>query len=431
MSDLSLETKVIHQDIDTPEKAAQLTGLPTNRIGVIRLQLERLLSEGMLIELDIHGESMFATQADWPEFGINHTSDEIRLNRMTRGRKYLIDEKRIADLRTVTTRMRQWLAKLTYDITGFKPWRYLNYKRYPEWVEQWGALLSQFNSVKDDILANYDADIEALRVDYNDIATRSWHSMIALGYSEIIYAGQKYTSLETFRQAMVTIVLSKVPPLEVINQGLHADYRVSVLQGRNQIEAQAIENEKQRARAEKIKAKAKADSEKLQAEADMAKEQQRHELEMHEMEELEKRAKIEAMISAEAAHIREQYADTISPVEEVFQQVRGQFADICFSAVESVKKNGYVRGKTAEKLRGLVDFYETISIQDDEKLLLKLQELKKIIGPVASERTENTPDRDMDDVLVALQGIVDLNATAKQDLDEEIKRGPSRAGLVW
>lgn len=431
MTDLVTDFKLIQQEakteprIETPEKAAQITGLPTNRIGIIRLQLDRLLSEGILIELDIHGESMFACQADWPEFGIQR--GEIRSDRMTRGQKHLIDKKRISDLRTVTTQMRQWLTKMTCEITGFKPWAYLNYKRYSEWVEKWGYLHSQFDSVKADILANYDHDLEHLRQDYVEIASRSWQSMAALGYTEILYGGRKFTSQVEFTQHMIAVVMSKVPTVEFIEANLIADYRVSVLQGREQIEEQFIKSEKIKAKAGKIKAKAQADEAKAFAEANILNENLRHMQDMHQLEETEKDVAINAMIKAEAEHIRTQFAETVSPIEEVFKQVRSQMAETCLAAADSVKKNGYVRGKVAEKLRGLVDFYNLISIEDDPKLLKKLQELKAVIGPVAENRNDTTPERVAGEVIDALKGVVQLQNTIREDL----KEAPSRFGLAW
>ena len=138
--------------INTASKhqVSELTGISVDRIGTVRLQLEKLLSEGILIDLVIGGESMFQKSADWAEIGIQ--VGELQTRRMTRGSKYLINTTRIKNLRSATTRMRQWLDRLTNDITGFRPWRYLNYKRYPEWVEKWNELAFGFMAVKTDII---------------------------------------------------------------------------------------------------------------------------------------------------------------------------------------------------------------------------------------------------------------------------------------
>lgn len=421
--------------LDDRETVAKMTGVAVDRIGIVRLQLNKLLSEGILINLDISGEGMFMKQADWSEIGIQ--VGEIRSSRLTRGQKYLISEQRIKNLRTVTTRMRQWLEKLTVDITGFRPYRYLNYKRHLEWTEKWAELTKEFVAAKQDILDNYETDIEDLKKDYEEIADLSWRSMKALGCDEIDYDGQRFTDKNEFTQRMIQKVLSKVPSMEKIAQGLTADYSVSILQGQEQIEEHYLKSEKIRAEAEVVRAQAEAkiaiEKAKLNAKLDeeyaqakLLQEQERHETEMNFLAEQEKQAAIHAMIKAEADHIRQQFADQIAPIEQVFTQLRKEMAEICLDAAESVKKNGYVRGKTAEKLRGLVEFYQLSSIQEDPVLLQKLQELRKAVGPVGDERTKDMPERSPEEVIGALNQVIDLQNTVKQDLT----LGPSRISLI-
>jgi len=420
---------------DTAINFTEKTGFEIDRIGVVRLQLNQLLSEGILIDLDITGESMFTRQADWSEVGIQ--AGEIRSSRLTRGQKFLISEERIKNLRSVTTRMRQWLEKMTNDITGFRPWRYLNYKRYEDWVERWGALLNEFQSAKQDILDHYDKDIEDLKRDYEEIAERSWQSIRSLGYEAIIYNDRAFTDKTEFAQYMIERVLEKVPSKHTIELVLQADYRVSIIEGQGQIEEHYLKSETIRAEAAVVRAQAEAkiaiEKAKLNAQLDeeyaqarMLQEQERHNSEMNLLAEQEKRAKIDAMIRAEADHIRQQFAKEVSPIEEVFTQLRKEMAEICLGAAESVKKNGYVRGKTAEKLRGLVEFYQLSSIQEDPVLLQKLQELRKAVGPVGDERTKDMPERSPEEVIGALKQVIDLQNTIKQDLAQ----GPSRISLI-
>jgi transcription antitermination factor NusG len=146
---------------------------------------------------------------------------------------------------------------------------------------------------------------------------------------------------------------------------------------------------------------------------------------MNSLAEQEKRVAIEAMIKAEGEHIRSQFIETVSPIEEVFSQVRNQMAEVCIEAAESFSKNGHLRGKTAEKLRGLVDFYNLIKIEDDANLLQKLQELKSVIGEVGSDRPK-TATRPPQDVINALNGVIDLQKTIKADLIA----GPSRVSMI-
>lgn len=412
-------------EVESKAKVSSQTGIDADKIGTVRLQLDKLLTEGILIQLDVKGESMFSRMAEWGEIGIE--VGDIRSVRMTRGRKYLIADERIKNLRTVTTRMRQWLEKMTNDITGFRPYRYLFYKRYPEWKEKWEVLTGDFERAKQDILDNYEVDIESLKLDFQEIALNSWKSIRSCGYEEVTCDGFKFTDFESFSEHMVSSVIASVPTKSLIESTLKADYFVSILKGRDQIEAEAVKSEKHKAEIEIIKANEKAKVHEAFAQERLLTEDLRHKQEMNSLLEQEKNAQIDAMIQAEASHIREQFAETVAPIEEVFSQVRKEMAEICIDAIESIKKNGHVRGRTADKLHGLVEFYNMTSIQDDPKLLLKLQELKKVIGAVGGvtkkkEKAARTPEQ----VISALNDVVDLKNTIREDLAQV----PSRFSFV-
>lgn len=404
----------------TIQQAAAVTGLAVDHIGIVKMQLDALLKEGILIDLTITGESLFIRSADWSEIGIN--PGDIRASRLTKGTKYLIPEQQYKRLKSVSSRMRQKLEEMSRDITGFRPYRYLNYKVYDKWVEAWGKLLADFEDVKTDILSSYDESYVQLRDDFSEIAAASWKSIKANGYDVAIMDGVPYDNFEKFSDVLVTRALSKFPTRKQIEDNLKADYRVSIAYGREQI-AQADANAiiiRAQAEDEANRIKAQQHAEYMQDA--LLQEQYRHEREVNALEEQERWVKINAMMHAEAEHIREQYAETVSPIEEAFAQVRQEMAQICADAADSIAKSGFVRGKTAEKLRGLVEFYQLTSIQDDAKLLKKLQDLREAIGAVGDERTSNTPERSTGSVVNALNGIIDLTKTIKDDLAVEPSR---------
>lgn len=404
----------------TIQQAAAVTGLAVDQIGIVRMQLDALLKEGILIDLNITGESMFVRSADWSEIGIN--PDDIRASRLTKGAKYLIPEQQYKRLKSVSSRMRQRLEEMSRDITGFRPYRYLNYKAYDKWIEAWGKLLADFDDVKTDILSSYDESYVQLHDDFLEIAAASWKAIKANGYDVAIMDGVPYDDFEKFSGVLVTRALSKFPTREQIEDNLKADYRVSIAYGREQI-AQADANAiiiRAQAEDEANRIKAQKHAEYMQDA--LLQEQFRHDREVNQIEEQERWTKINAMMHAEAEHIRAQFAETVSPIEEAFAQVRQEMAQICADAADSIAKSGFVRGKTAEKLRGLVEFYQLTSIQDDATLLKKLQDLRTAIGAVGDERTSNTPERSTGEVVTALNGIIDLTKTIKEDLAIEPSR---------
>jgi len=187
-----------------------------------------------------------------------------------------------------------------------------------------------------------------------------------------------------------------------------------------------VKSAKKKAQIDLIDTKKRAKEEVAFSQARILQEEERHLVEMNELAEYEKRVAIDAMIKAEAEHIRQQFAETVAPIEEVFSKVRAEMAEICFEAIESIKKNGHVRGRTADKLHGLVEFYQMTSIQDDPKLLLKLQELKKVIGDVGPARAKDTATREPESVIAALEDVVELKNSIREDLAEV----PSRFSFV-
>jgi hypothetical protein len=113
------------------------------------------------------------------------------------------------------------------------------------------------------------------------------------------------------------------------------------------------------------------------------------------------------------------------PFEEVFAALRSQIANDCQKMLESVQKNGYVRGKIAEKGAGLLELYQLMAAHNDYELRDLLVNLKQSIGPVGN-RGDDSPDRDVEAIVATLSQIVSLSRDAAQDLT----KGPSRFSLV-
>lgn len=408
----------------TKQQVSQMTGFAVDRIGVVRLQLSQLSQEGVLVDLEVGGATMFARQADWSDLGIN--TDDIRASRMTRGKKYLISEERVKAVRSWEMTVRQGFANYTLDISGFRPWRYLHFKRYDAFRAWWDRKQAELVVIKTDILDHYDEDVENLEEDFRAVAAASWKSIMAQGYEWAIVDGEPFNDQEKFIDAVVTRAISKIPTRERIEAQLHADYRVSISQTPAEYEEQAAQAAITRAQAnvEAAKIRAKADEEYLQA--SILREQYKHEQNMHRIEEQERQLQIDAMMHVEADHIRQQFAQEVSPIEQIFTDVRRQMADAAIEIQQSIDKNGFVRGKVAQRASGLVEFFDLIKIQDDYKLRAALLKLRETLGPIGDARSKDTPDRSTAEVIHALQDISSLVESAKDDL----LAGPTAFSLI-
>ena len=180
--------------------------------------------------------------------------------------------------------------------------------------------------------------------------------------------------------------------------------------------SEPIHNAAEQARADSIRLQTLAEREQLnlarqyqQTENAMLLERARKEAWNNQQEQTEREAKLSAMREAEMEHHREQLKETISPFAEVYRAAISQFIDHARDILESVKKNGYVRGKVAERGRGLFDLYEMLVLpgMGDDRLQTYLRELKAMLPADAESRSpEQIADK--------LREIIDLESQAEQ-----------------
>ncbi len=406
------------------EVAARIN-VEADRIKTVQLQLNVLRNQGILVDLSVSGTGMFTRTATWAEIGIQADEADPRFTRFSRGQKYLIPEEQIKRLRSVETRMRQWLDRLSYDVTGFRPYRWLPFTAYDAWIEKWNECKTELEWVKSNILSHYDQYVYELAEGFQAVAHASWKSIVAQGYDWAIIDGKPLQE-EEFVDHVVAEALSKMPSKTKIEQELKADYITALVFGQediaeDQARAAAIQHEAE------IDRKARWESTRVeQLQSTLLEEQYAHQRRMNQLEEIERREKIEAMRIAEAEHARQQLQQIASPFQEVFQALRSQLAKDAKEMLESIKKNGTVRGKVAERGRGLIELFDLLAVQDDYELRGRLESLEQAIGPIGDEKTGNEPERDTNQVVMLLQEIAELEHQAVIDL----MAGPSRFGMI-
>lgn len=417
MDDVMTVDKLIDIDAIKAEASAK-TGIDQTKIRSVKVQLDALRKQGILVDLEVCGTSMFTRSTTWLELGIQPDQDDPRVQRFTRGYKFLIPEDEVRKLKSVETSMRTALDYYSQDITGFRPYRWIPYTAYPAWRERWEELLDRFNSIKTEIIGRYDDYLSQLVTDFSAVAEAAWSSLERQGYTIVVMDRVPYEHNQ-FVEIVVRDAVSKFPSKAFVEQNLKADYITALVFGQEEIEAD-------HARAFLIKSHAEAEinAERLKNEHDY--EQLRHEAKTHYLEEQEREAKIEAMWRAEIEHAREQLGTIVSPYQEVFASLRNRLAQDAEEMLASIKKNGFVRGKVAEKGRGLIELYDMMSTHDDIEFRKKLVALRVAIGPSNKERTEETPERSTQEVQTILNEICDLAHQASQDL----QNGPSRFSFI-
>lgn len=388
-------------------KASVITGIDESKIVSVGAQLDLLRRQGILIDLTVTGTSMFTRTANFAELGIQ---DEAKLRRYSPGTKYLIPKDQVNKLKSVEARMRQALDQFTVDIKGFKPYRWLSYKAWPKWVDRWAELAAEFYSVKEDILDSYTGYTDLLISEFADGAGQTWDSAIAQGYDAIIWGKKAYLDRDEFVDAVVELALSRLPTEDDINTNLQADYLVGVVYG-------AQDYAQDQAKAAEVKQKASQAAEAEYLENAAMQEELRHTMKMNQLAEDERQAQINAMFEAELEHAKQQIQELGSPLAEVVAALRNQVANDAESMLQSIKRNGFVRGKIAQKGAGLLEFYDLMATHNDRDLRNKLEMLKFQIGPIGN-RSKDEPERDVDAIRATLEEIATLATDNLKDITE-------------
>lgn len=397
-------------------------GIATDRIGQVKLELSILRRQGLLIDLEISGVSMFVRTATYLEMGWGDADQDARRVKMGRAQKYLIPEERIKQLRSVETRMRQLLEKISYTITGFAPYRWLPVTAYARFRSDWTGLTDEFQGIKDDIIDNLDEYRSALADEMLDVAESAWKSITSVShdkYFEWAIIDHKPYDHPSFIALVMTNALAGFPTRQKVEHDLQADYRTALVYGESDIAQDQAEAENIRQAQERERQEAYMQGRILQEQYD-------HQRRMNQLEQTEKEIRIDAMFRAEADHARQQLGEIASPFAEVFQALRSQISKDAAEILESIQKNGFVRGKVAERGRGLLDLFDLMAVQNDHELRNRLVMLRSAIGPIGDERTEEQPARDVNQVKSILENILELERKAVDDL----LSGPSRFSFI-
>jgi hypothetical protein len=208
-----------------------------------------------------------------------------------------------------------------------------------------------------------------------------------------------------FVDYVVQQAISQIPSVVDILNKLRFDYNTALLYGQEDIAADE-------AAAEGIRAQVKFEREKSQIENEMLRERARKEAWDIQHDQSKKQELLEAMRQAEYDHRRQQLQETVSPFVEVYRQAVYQFIDHAKDMLESIRKNKHVRGKVAERGRGLLDIYNLLVIpgMGDERMEQYLKDLRNLIGADAGEA------RSTEAITAKLQEIVDMEKELAADL---------------
>lgn len=373
----------------------------------------KLRREGLLVEMDVTGASIFVTSMEWSELGVNDTS--LRTEWMSKGRKHVYPPEMVDRLKSCITKFRQMFKEHTRQIPGL-PAAYLHYKRYQSFMDTWQRLSIELTDIREDLIAAHDEAIDRVAEQYTTIAHEAWNSATANGEECVRFGGEMFTDRDLFTDALVTRAISKVPDIERIEEKVQATYTTFTIQA-----AEDLLHEE--ARAARALAEARAEADRMRIENQGRQDELDHRMRLMALEEERKQAEINAMFHAEGDRIRAEVAGVTSPLEETFVMLRNELAESANELIGQIQKNGKLHGRSAKRaLETLSALFEMRSIVDDRLLREKLAELRAAVGPVGADRPEGTPERSTEHVQAALEGIRDLVKNAREDYLQEPSR---------
>ena len=393
---------------DRQSQAFQVTGVMPEK--TVQFQLSVLRKEGILVDLHITGTGIFTKTTRWAELGIPDFADDRRVTQFTKGTKYLYPERKVAKLKSFESRARHNLEKNSYEVTGIKPYRWLPYTAYPTWREKHDQIVAEANEyIQTELIDCHDACVDEIASNYSEIAEAAWLSLTT-GESESGRRVVRYTRViihdrdtdqdmtlgrDEFVDYIVKSAVAQIPTVEEIEQKLKFDYTTALFYGDQDV----AEDE---AAAANIRAQIAFDRERASLEAESLRETVRKQAWDNQLDQQKKQEALEAMRQAEYEHHREQLKNTVSPFVEVYQAAMSQFADHARDMLESIKKNGHVRGKVKERGRGLLDIYNLMVLpgMGDDRMMQYLTDLRALLG--------NTEDTSTDQITAKLNDIVAL-----------------------
>lgn len=389
---------------DLKKKAEKVTG---KRAIPVRLQLSILRENGILIDLNITGSGMFTKTASFDEIGfLQDSSKDARYGWIKPGSKFLIPEPAVRKIKSVVIRMRQVFENHSRKVQGFSPYNWMPYTAHPGWVEKWTALKYEFYEVKREIIDSRDDYVDQIAKEYERVAMSAWQSMSAQDNGVVTIGGEKM-DMEDFVSYIVEKAINLVPSIEAIEEKLQADYITALVYGEADVA-------KDLAEAQQVRSEARASEEKVDLENRLLLEELRTRTIANNAEKEKRDLEIEAMRQVELDHAREQIKETVSPFVEVYKQALDECVEKAADLLETIRKGGKVRGKIAEKGRGLLNFYNMMLIPEltDERMAKMLAELQSLMGE------EGTKDeaRDTDQIASKLKEIVELQNTVADEI---------------
>lgn len=377
------------------QEIADLANVSTTRVRVFSYELNVLRNKGLLVALNIEGTGMFERKAEFNEYGMG--DDDIRKGRLKPGRKLVLPvDANTKAFNSIAATLRSTLKKFSNNIPGFYPYKFVPFEAFSsKFKPKFEECKALWDCEIENLIANLDQYREMVASQAVKEAEKAWQSL------ESLTIGDTVVDYEDYIEYCVARDTADIPSEDEIREKLSLDYYVAMVYGaadivRDQQEAQEIEMQ------------ARLAKQNLTLENEMMAEAVRTQSVRNQIEEDTLRAKRDAIVQAEAEHIRKQLAEQGSPFDQIIRDARERAADSAAEILRSIKSNGFLHGKVAEKGKGLKEYFELMATHEDKYLLDMLKVLDKQIGQISTDKKKQEP-RDTEAISKTLEEIVKLS----------------------
>ncbi|MBN2003769.1 MAG: hypothetical protein JXA21_10465 [Anaerolineae bacterium] len=395
------------------ERKAQATDLTGTAPRSLAADIQEMLDGGLLISISVYGMSIISRALKWEELGFK--TDDEKNQRLKAGAKLLVAPDYAKKLASLETRIRQCANRFTRALEAFRPWQWLSFDAYDAFLSRWGDLMTELSTLRAEGIERYDEFCDENATYYGALARRSWRTFQASyeqGAALVLPGGYIFgpNDEDAYVDWVVSNVLEQMPTRDDIAYRIRAEYKTAVLFTQADLAQEAARQ------AEAYAVEVEADTRIRHAAM------QQHLLRIEEQEqERTIRTRNEAIRRAEVERARAQLEQTISPLDEMLQQLMGEITAGAQAVLDSISKNGYVRGKVAERARGLRELFQMMGgrhLQDHGDLERLLDEL--------SARLERHPATDKDQLAYKVDNVIEtlgqiVDATRAQ-VDDILKR---------
>jgi len=358
----------------------------TDDIATVQLDIARMKELGVLVDVDLHGFSMFTRRATWSELGIDGKS--VRRKRLKRGSKDMLPKQYMSTLHSLSTRFRQSLDRHSFVLEGFKPWRWVPFTAYEAWQDECPK-------------------------DAGDFA--------------LVTRGGTFGSRDEFKAHVVNRALAQLPTPEQIESGLYATYRNAMVATGADVESEwaretelAAQREIAWQEARTIEEEERAKRRQIEIEVADAEHQA-------EVQRRERERRMRLMRQAELEHAKEQLAETVNPLQEVVEQFRAQIHADVLEIRDSIASNGYIHGKVAKRAKGLLDTYRILGAATGDA------ELEDSLVALRGQLQKRTADGKQTYDVAAVEGALKDVATLTHEAAVEVAKragAHTRAGAL-